>query len=62
MPTLIYNDPERVRQVIVNLLSNAIRFTEKGYIRFEIHYIKEEKRSAVEIIITDTGIGIATEQ
>lgn len=48
-------DPLRVRQMIGNLVSNAIKFTQKGYVRVQIE--PRGERSA--IIVTDTGPGIA---
>ncbi|MEZ5401731.1 MAG: ATP-binding protein [Bryobacteraceae bacterium] len=48
-------DPTRLRQVINNLLSNALKFTERGCIRLEA----AERDGRVVIAVTDTGIGIA---
>lgn len=52
-------DETRIRQILVNLLSNALKFTEKGYI--EIALATRRFGSAVELTVTvsDTGIGIA---
>lgn len=58
VPRLVNSDPVRLRQVIDNLLANAIKFTEKGHI--EVH-IKAE-RNALEITVRDTGIGLSEEQ
>lgn len=50
----LYTDPVRFRQIITNLIGNALKFIEKGYI--EIGYIKGPDK--VKIYIKDTGIGI----
>jgi signal transduction histidine kinase len=56
--TQIVNDANRVRQVLVNLISNAIKFTETGGINIEIRELCSEK---IEILVVDTGIGIKQE-
>jgi signal transduction histidine kinase/ligand-binding sensor domain-containing protein/ActR/RegA family two-component response regulator len=53
--TYIYNDPIRIRQIMTNLLNNAYKFTETGFIRFG--YIAEE--STIKFFVEDTGIGIS---
>ncbi|PSB05235.1 ATP-binding response regulator [Merismopedia glauca] len=54
----IVNDLNRVRQVLVNLISNAIKFTESGGVTIELKEICPEK---IEISVRDTGIGIRQE-
>ncbi len=54
---LAYADEDRINQVYINLINNAIKFTEKGYI--ELLVIEKEKE--VECIVADTGIGISKE-
>ncbi len=51
-------DPLRLRQVLNNLISNAIKFTEYGYIRFGYH----QKADTLEFIVEDTGIGLTPDQ
>jgi signal transduction histidine kinase len=53
----IQSDQERVRQIILNLLGNAIKFTEKGEIKVECHVSDGQ----VITRITDTGVGIKPE-
>ena len=56
-------DPTRLRQILYNLLGNALKFTEKGSITIELHLIGEEDDCHyIEFIITDTGIGIPLEK
>jgi PAS domain S-box-containing protein len=59
VPDLLIGDPERLVQIIVNLVGNAIKFTEEGSIRIEITRVQNtEKGVLLSFSITDTGIGI----
>ncbi|MCR5757895.1 MAG: FIST C-terminal domain-containing protein [Selenomonas sp.] len=62
LPSVLYGDELRLRQILVNVLSNSVKFTEKGSIRMQIAM---EKKSSAEvllhIVVQDTGIGIAPE-
>ena len=55
----IKTDPYRLRQVLSNLISNAIKFTEKGSINFG-YRIKDEK--TIELYVKDTGVGISRDE
>ncbi len=58
VPNLI-SDPLRINQVITNLISNAIKFTQDGKITIKLHQIAvHEKISSFKIEVIDTGIGI----
>jgi PAS domain S-box-containing protein len=63
IPTLFRGDPGRVRQVLVNLVGNAIKFTHHGevVIRAE-HQVETDTHVTVRISVADTGIGIAPER
>jgi signal transduction histidine kinase len=50
-------DPIRLRQVLLNLLTNAVKFTDRGWI--ELRVAPSHGRNRVQIDVTDTGIGIA---
>ena len=52
-------DPTRLRQVLTNLIGNAVKFTEKGYIRFGYRQSAPDK---LEFVVEDTGIGMADNQ
>ena len=52
-------DPARLRQVLLNLLGNAVKFTDKGGVR--VRASRHEARGEIRIVIEDTGIGIAKE-
>lgn len=57
----VIGDPTRVRQIILNLLTNAIKFTEKGYVLLKVEEIDDDTKSdtaVLKISIEDTGIGI----
>ncbi|WP_101756895.1 hybrid sensor histidine kinase/response regulator [Oceanicoccus sp. KOV_DT_Chl] len=60
MPPLIMGDPNRVRQVLFNLLGNAIKFTDRGAITVTIGVDHHQPRF-YRITVTDTGIGIPAE-
>ena len=57
LPDAVYTDEKRLRQILINLLSNAVRCTEYGHVALRIRYRNEVARIDVE----DTGSGIATE-
>lgn len=59
VPRLVLTDPHRLRQILNNLLGNAIKFTERGSINLKIHAHKQEDQSAViSFDVIDTGPGI----
>lgn len=55
----IYTDPGRLQQVLSNLLSNALKFTEKGSIDFGYDFSEDDK---ITFFVKDTGIGLSKEQ
>ncbi|MDA3953840.1 MAG: ATP-binding protein [Bacteroidales bacterium] len=61
-PLNILSDPYRLSQILKNLISNAIKFTERGIVEFgyEIDSIKSQKQ--IQFYVKDTGIGISPEQ
>ncbi|CAM3112872.1 ATP-binding protein [Flavobacterium frigoris] len=63
IPTLLIGDPMRLRQIILNLMSNALKFTSKGKISVNTRLLNEDTESCtIEILVTDTGIGIAQDR
>jgi signal transduction histidine kinase/CheY-like chemotaxis protein len=56
----VKGDVTRIRQVITNLISNAIKFTEKGFVIFSVEILEQlsEKQCKLRFIISDSGIGI----
>ncbi|MDZ4096464.1 MAG: response regulator, partial [Paracoccaceae bacterium] len=62
LPTRYVGDPGRLRQVLTNLVGNAVKFTEKGHVLIRIVGIEAEPGSQqLHITVEDTGIGIAPE-
>jgi len=57
----IYGDPVRLRQVLLNLAGNAIKFTEKGNIIIRAYLSKEQGGNCIRLEIQDTGIGLSVE-
>jgi CheY-like chemotaxis protein/anti-sigma regulatory factor (Ser/Thr protein kinase) len=63
IPELIQSDPLRVRQVIINLVGNAIKFTENGSIRVAVRLKnRNEELPLLQVDVIDTGIGLTAEQ
>lgn len=64
LPTFVLGDPTKISQIIINLISNAIKFTsENGKVDVFIDKINEsEKDTTVKFSVSDTGIGITEEQ
>ncbi|WP_405114264.1 PAS domain S-box protein [Paenibacillus sp. FSL K6-1217] len=61
VPDYIYADEERLRQVLINLLGNAVKFTSKGSISVKVK-LAEQDPSLLEFTVSDTGIGIDPSQ
>jgi len=59
IPEVLLGDPVRLHQVILNLVSNAVKFTAKGKITVSVHLLREDEKSVtIQFSVTDTGIGI----
>lgn len=61
-PEHIFTDPTRLRQILMNLTANAIKFTERGFIELVIQCTPAADSSLIRIAIRDTGIGMTPEQ
>jgi CheY-like chemotaxis protein len=62
VPPMIIGDPTRVRQVLMNLISNAIKFTAQGHIRVEVQAAGNPEIGPAAIFrVIDSGIGVETE-
>jgi PAS domain S-box-containing protein len=63
VPSYIWTDSIRLKQILINLLGNAIKFTEKGIVKLSISYEETNKKyfSNIKFSVKDTGIGIKKE-
>jgi PAS domain S-box-containing protein len=60
---ILIGDPTRLSQVLVNLLNNAIKFTEKGYVKLNVDIVTENTHNyLLKFIVSDTGIGIPADK
>ena len=63
LPGEVLTDPVRVRQILLNFMSNAAKFTERGSIAVEVRVLaRTEERVTVRFEVTDTGIGMNQQQ
>lgn len=58
IPPYLYGDYARIKQVILNLLTNAIKYTNKGYIEFTVNSVKKDNICRLIVSVEDSGIGI----
>ncbi|MFQ6108422.1 MAG: response regulator [Candidatus Aminicenantales bacterium] len=63
VPSLVRGDPLKIRQILMNIGDNAVKFTKKGRVKIEVTLEKEEREKAwLHFSIRDTGIGIPPEK
>lgn len=63
VPKVVSGDASRLKQILLNLLSNALKFTEKGEICLDVFVLSQTpQRSVVEFLVKDTGVGISEEK
>lgn len=63
LPPTLMGDPVRIRQILINLVGNAIKFTETGHVRIAADVLSTQENSiTLRIEVIDTGIGISREQ
>jgi CheY-like chemotaxis protein len=56
---LLRGDPGRVSQVLLNLIGNAIKFTEKGFIRIQVEPTSQASKPKIKFTVQDTGMGLS---
>ncbi|QDT41024.1 Sensory/regulatory protein RpfC [Gimesia alba] len=62
IPEYIQTDPTKLKQILVNLVGNAIKFTDEGSVRVITRFLNEDSSPCLEIKIVDTGVGITDDQ
>ncbi len=62
VPARVYSDPTRIRQCLVNLIGNAIKFTDRGHVHVNLSVAQSDGRHLIRFDIEDTGIGIAEDK
>ena len=62
LPRALVGDPMRLRQILINLGNNAVKFTEKGEVVIAVKVLQQDEQAlTLQFTVRDTGIGIATE-
>ncbi len=61
LPEKIQTDPLRLRQCLLNLLTNAVKFTDKGHVYLNVSRLEEDGQPWIQFAVEDTGIGIPPE-
>jgi two-component system, sensor histidine kinase and response regulator len=63
VPRFLRGDPNRLRQIIVNLVGNALKFTHEGEVSLQVHASGfENRKHSLHFIVSDTGVGILPEK
>ena len=63
IPEAVLGDEHRLRQIIINLVNNAIKFTDKGYVKVSVEAnVIDDKKVELLFAVEDTGIGIKEEE
>ena len=61
LPKVLYGDHANIKKVVTNILSNAAKYTDKGFVRYEVNCVNNEKRCRLIISVEDSGRGIKKE-
>ena len=62
IPTTLNGDSQKIKIILTNLLTNAVKYTESGEIGFKVNSVIEKNKCHLEFIVSDTGRGIKEEQ
>jgi PAS domain S-box-containing protein len=62
LPATVFTDPTRLRQILLNLVGNAIKFTERGEVKIRFSRDSSAEHPRLRFDVSDTGIGIAADQ
>ena len=58
IPNEFITDPRRLKQVLMNLIGNSMKFTFEGYVKIKATLIYIQNKQAIKVTIIDTGLGI----
>src|SRR5690606_5750299 len=58
IPKMVHTDPLRLKQILLNIIGNAIKYTEKGGIKVVLKLVPEDNENKIAVFVTDTGPGI----
>ena len=61
LPTVLYGDNVRIKQIVMNLLTNAVKYTKEGYVSFQINCQTLGENCKIAFKVEDTGIGMTEE-
>ena len=63
IPAVLKGDPLRINQLLINLVSNALKFTEKGYVKVDLSMqLSTVNHALIHVKVSDTGIGISSQK
>lgn len=60
IPQILYGDVSRIKQILLNLLTNAVKYTKEGYIEFKVDAVIDKNRCRLIFSVEDSGVGIKT--
>ena len=61
LPSILYGDNTRIKQVVLNLLTNAIKYTKEGFVEFKVNTVQKDNICRLIFTVEDSGIGIKEE-
>jgi signal transduction histidine kinase len=62
IPAIVKSDPTRIRQILINLVANAIKFARNGRVRLILDYLSASHNPTLDFRVVDTGIGMDAHQ
>lgn len=61
IPEVLYGDETRFRQILINLLNNAVKYTNEGFVELKVSWKRMQRMALLTVSVKDTGIGISEE-